>query len=106
MMDIVARLPTRPLTAAEVDGIRSRSPVDQCIAIGAGTRDRRGDTDGVCEAVVLANGSLFALRLEAHGWAKRRLATDADRAAALDAALDLFYGSGSSAGFEEVETPE
>jgi hypothetical protein len=57
----------------------------------------------VRQAVVLANGSLFAVRLGPHGWTGERLASDADGTAALDAALDLFYDDPSGSATDRPE---
>lgn len=84
MRDVIASLPNRPLTAAEVERFRAREEIDRFVAC-----DPRGG-DGVRTAVVLMDSTIVALTLGDNGWTQEVLARETDPAALIDAIFRRF----------------
>lgn len=71
MMDMIASLPNRPLTAAEVEQIRAWEGIDRLV-----TCNPRGD-DGVRTAVAVVGSVVVAITLDDHGWIHEVFAREA-----------------------------
>ena len=89
-MSIVSALPSRPLTADEINQIRVRDDVEALTTIGTTSiHNRHNDRKRkIASMVVLTEGTAYALEYEDFEWSKEVLQRNADRRDQLQRALD------------------
>jgi hypothetical protein len=86
MEELVAELPSDPLTTADLRDLRARQSISSVIGLPSSAEFHRGATS---KATVLVEGTVFHLAFdtESQQWTQTALAHDADRHQLLEESL-------------------